>query len=751
MNIDTRNFSENTQEKENTPLMQEDFFQFESKQEKICEIRQEWDSETLFSQIESYNMIQEFTLWKVEYCSRDGIEYIVKSWDSLTKICQEYYGDMQVAYDIMEMYWVSDSLWIWQKLFLPKQIWEYRLKEKGNAVSSQTEIQDSYREENNTQTLNKIDNLISQFNEIDSQYNFFLWMLDEDGNFASIKSLKDKREFLYQGLLKEENEWIVPEWSEIRKYVEYYFQDSKVWDFFQIDYDEEILLLLAKTKRWIIEKSQISEEAFEKIEYKELQERIKILQNETQQLKIQIKDYPSQEQIIEKKYLDAKLRYLEELKNDYIKDIYVEWLWIDRSTLRSQIELSDMNYDKSLWWFILFAWDNINKLRWYSLNKARLYWELIKIENKRMFYNPSSDLQWYVENWIQSLRWNKYFDMRLSYQLVNAIITWVLDLVVDMSVAVSTVVLRPELVAKDIKNLSAIVDNILQSLSLELFKDIKNYYVKDTYNAIPSTFYMSAYFYSMIKIPASNIIPMPPNLVSYSTKLSAWVTWHWLKLWEILSLRRRGFILEKNHSEVWKMLKKLRKEEPDTFKKLDDFHKKWEIDYEKIDRLWKVHKESNDIFRELPEFPHFILKTKSEWEQYFLKEFKLNKLRVEEDKIVNFYWKSSNAWSKLDEFTQDTNNISLHFLSLLRKEVQKKPNQPTWDLIFSHQFTTWKMMSYMGEKKKLNIANSNILRDINKLRYDTKVMSDKTSVILETLISRNADIHTTYNKSKENY
>gem|GEM_PF-2952146 len=33
------------------------------------------------------------------------------------------------------------------------------------------------------------------------------------------------------------------------------------------------------------------------------------------------------------------------------------------------------------------------------------------------------------------------------------------------------------------------------------------------------------------------------------------------------------------------MLKKLRKEEPDTFKKLDDFHKKWEIDYEKIDRL----------------------------------------------------------------------------------------------------------------------------------------------------------------------
>gem|GEM_PF-2906527 len=61
------------------------------------------------------------------------------------------------------------------------------------------------------------------------------------------------------------------------------------------------------------------------------------------------------------------------------------------------------------------------------------------------------------------------------------------------------------------------------------------------------------------------------------------------------------------------------------------------------------------------------------------------------------------------------------------------------------------MMSYMGEKKKLNIANSNILRDINKLRYDTKVMSDKTSVILETLISRNADIHTTYNKSKENY
>ena len=470
MNIDTRNFSENTQEKENTPLMQEDFFQFESKQERICEIRQEWDSETLFSQIESYNMIQEFTLWKVEYCSRDGIEYIVKSWDSLTKICQEYYGDMQVAYDIMEMYWVSDSLWIWQKLFLPKQIWEYRLKEKGNAVSSQTEIQDSYREENNTQTLNKIDNLISQFNEIDSQYNFFLWMLDEDGNFASIKSLKDKREFLYQGLLKEENEWIVPEWSEIRKYVEYYFQDSKVWDFFQIDYDEEILLLLAKTKRWIIEKSQISEEAFEKIEYKELQERIKILQNETQQLKIQIKDYPSQEQIIEKKYLDAKLRYLEELKNDYIKDIYVEWLWIDRSTLRSQIELSDMNYDKSLWWFILFAWDNINKLRWYSLNKARLYWELIKIENKRMFYNPSSDLQWYVENWIQSLRWNKYFDMRLSYQLVNAIITWVLDLVVDMSVAVSTVVLRPELVAKDIKNLSAIVDNILQSLSLELLK-----------------------------------------------------------------------------------------------------------------------------------------------------------------------------------------------------------------------------------------------------------------------------------------
>ena len=138
MNIDTRNFSENTKEKENTPLMQEDFFQFESKQERICEIRQEWDSETLFSQIESYNMIQEFTLWKVEYCSRDGIEYIVKSWDSLTKICQEYYGDMQVAYDIMEMYWVSDSLWIWQKLFLPKQIWEYRLKEKGNAVSSQT-------------------------------------------------------------------------------------------------------------------------------------------------------------------------------------------------------------------------------------------------------------------------------------------------------------------------------------------------------------------------------------------------------------------------------------------------------------------------------------------------------------------------------------------------------------------------------------------------------------------------------------
>ena len=337
MNIDTRNFSENTQEKENTPLMQEDFFQFESKQERICEIRQEWDSETLFYQIESYNMIQEFTLWKVEYCSRDGIEYIVKSWDSLTKICQEYYGDMQVAYDIMEMYWVSDSLWIWQKLFLPKQIWEYRLKEKGNAVSSQTEIQDSYREENNTQTLNKIDNLISQFNEIDSQYNFFLWMLDEDGNFASIKSLKDKMEFLYQGLLKEENEWIVPEWSEIRKYVEYYFQDSKVWDFFQIDYDEEILLLLAKTKRLIIEKSQISEEAFEKIEYKELQERIKILQNETQQLKIQIKDYHSQEQIIEKKYLDAKLRYLEELKNDYIKDIYVEWLLIDRSTLISQI------------------------------------------------------------------------------------------------------------------------------------------------------------------------------------------------------------------------------------------------------------------------------------------------------------------------------------------------------------------------------------------------------------------------------
>lgn len=86
MNVDTRNYSQeiNNENLNNNPLSSEDYYTFETRQGQICKIQKEWDKESIFSQIESYNMVQELTLWKVEYCSKEWIEYMVKKWDTLT-------------------------------------------------------------------------------------------------------------------------------------------------------------------------------------------------------------------------------------------------------------------------------------------------------------------------------------------------------------------------------------------------------------------------------------------------------------------------------------------------------------------------------------------------------------------------------------------------------------------------------------------------------------------------------------------
>jgi hypothetical protein len=73
-------------------------------------------------------MIQKLTIWKTEYCKKEWVEYVIKKWDTLTKICKEYYGDSNVAYDLMEMYGISEDIKEWKFLFLPKKIWEYTIK-----------------------------------------------------------------------------------------------------------------------------------------------------------------------------------------------------------------------------------------------------------------------------------------------------------------------------------------------------------------------------------------------------------------------------------------------------------------------------------------------------------------------------------------------------------------------------------------------------------------------------------------------
>ena len=576
MNIDTRKFSENKEERENTPLTQEDFFQFERKQERICEIKQEWNREILFSKIESYNMIQEFTLWKVEYCSREGIEYIVKSWDSLTKICQEYYGNMQVAYDIMEMYWVSEDLWIWQELFLPKQIWESHLDfqylHSINSLWQKENIQEIARTQ-----FKEISEYLSWLQKIDSNYNVLEWF-----------EIVEDRRALYQKILDANilGEWFLKE--SLRNYTDDQMEST---DYF-VDLDEELIKEFIKQKWKIKETLQENDRSIElDTTYIFLVSKTEEYKNKVKEMvvhrginKKQIEDFSYSENF-KQEYYESLAHLYESLLQDYRESLFADEMVDDRfiSNLSKFIERFESSDDSgSVSDFVAFVWESFHILRNGSQKTIELLWSLLKIVNHTTLYHPSSDKKWYIE---KSFPFFDEGEIDL-WSPVNTFASALLDVAVDLWVVISKIVLQPEEIIKDLKSATMFLKYMTDEWAITLIRKWKNEYMDFFENDMEeaSTLTLYSLFYLWVLFWLWRKVEMPSNAISYTIEKSGqWVGKLRYYRYE-KDLIKKQDILEKNFNKQMPVLRD----------KIDRVHKVWNEQLGLLKKEEKIYKERYD-------------------------------------------------------------------------------------------------------------------------------------------------------------
>jgi len=503
MNIDIKKISENKQSKENTPLTAEEYLKFERKEEQICEIKREWDREKIFSQIESYNMIQEVTVWKAEYCSLEWVYSEVKKWDTLTGVCKEYYWHPSVAYDLMEMYWVAEDLGVWHILFLPDRIWNHQLKEMYNHQLLENELLQINKEkqeiknildqyDNYLETTHKLDYNIASFNPLSS----------------NIKNIWDTRYDLYKNIISDENLNI----KEKNPNLYTNLNDYLTWEDVFLDWDEELkVYLLEEKSEFLKDLPEIEEKLDGENGYRNLLAAKNYFQK---RINSENSDVLS--------FLDVPLyNYMEAFEQDYLKSVYLDQefdVWKVNGILkiyefvRGDFEYTDIKeYIELIWW-------TFNGVRWLSWRTLKLWTDLMKSINSEVIY----DIWIWEDALIESsmrfaFEWEKYIDNASLSQFIKgtewtvlmapALASGIIDGYMDAAATIWMFIAEPEQLIRDMKKVPDLLKHIDIQELYGLYAETFDGKPEELY---PAIMYTLAYIYVlMIAMPLA-----APNLVS---------------------------------------------------------------------------------------------------------------------------------------------------------------------------------------------------------------------------------------------
>ena len=339
-------------------------------------------------------------------------------------------------------------------------------------------------------------------------------------------------------------------------------------------------------------------------------------------------------------------RLFEYLESDYRESLYgwepfdvnmVQWL-VGMLEKGRKVFSSGIEFDVS--WIWEFGWEFFHFTRWFWYMVVRFVGDMLKTLNHQVFFDPSTQREWFVESSVYNNIKNPYeyyYTPQWIAWVANILVTVVWDMIIDLWVWATSLLLKPDDFIHDIKKLPIMVKE-LNRIGIEKLWDQYMAFYWDK----PKEWFANSFYYFIYLTWVWTVAKHVPNIPNVFTK---WT--EWMGKWS-------GIIVSKNISRVKRReLKKVEKQVEDLKIKQEDL-KRQEV------RLW-IQKQNLD-------------KQQAEIARAWEENMKYQKL-YQESRQAN---KESLLEASLREDAPDYRTIDykIHFFY---KRKQEKRNEATWE------------------------------------------------------------------------
>jgi len=702
MNIDLRNDSQSNEKKwNNTPLTSEELLTFESNQSKSKEISKQSEIESQLWMIELYK--KESPQYQIDWY----IIHDIQQWDTLSKITQEYYGNIEVWKLLSEITGVEEKILIWNPVILPSELSkEYPLK--------QERLQEVFQEQ-----LKQIDKTLKQLDEIN--WNLRFW----ENNQIDIGRLNIYTE------ISREDIWELSVnnlklFDRLNRFLE-------AWGWFS-DIDEELIIYYLSTKEKKLQKLQeikpLDELDNHTQFYHEIEAQVKQIEKKLSQFNLRDEaslENLNNEQKLELEYLTIKYEFFKTIQMDYLSSIYTDWWLIDMRYAKNyaeSMERNPFNNDSTFLTDITDFLSDINGLRWMWVRWMTLWGELLKHKLRKELYHPNESIDGNHEAYLRKIIWEEVNIISIkeifasSWLSIEALWVWITEWMIDIYVAYATIVLTPEQLVKDVKKLPYLISEFYNNFS-EYYEQAKEYIANNPDDAALNGVYWIWYIASMIFF--SNFLPWVPNVVSILAVISGRWIWKWWKM-----VMKSYFTIQ---------TKRLGKKEKHIVNERDSLSVQNIMKSERFLKERNLDVKKHDFNREMKEW---LLKE----EKYFqdspnqLKEIYKIKQKIEKSERRQKNNKSDGD-NQEQIFTEDDIWIFKRYVDYSAKNMEER--------VLS--FLEKEKVRYSGEAEKVNIriqGYNELMSHLNRVSKNMdrqiKEITDKASTLTERWIWNTQDV-----------
>ena len=617
-----------------------------------------------------------------------------------------------------------------------------------------------------------------------------LKQIDTDFNPLNFSKIQEGRTNIYQKLISPSFKHLLKHSERNLKEDIQNYLDSWIWKVF--DYDEEILDSLIKAKE---QQSKLLRQYDKKLSpelnntiYNYIDENIIKYKEESQ-----IQESEKQARILGAK---DKLKIFDTLKEDYLNTVYAKnididntnpdfWIvgnlhdllerlenWLNKIQKPESLEKDDFK-DTFIWiWDTL--WDVIHILRNFSYESLNTVLEICKNSVHKSLYDIDSNKAWNVEKWIQDLPGNPYFDMRLTYQVVNATTTWILDSWIFLAQIYLKANLKPWAFVWEIKNeWSLLIKDFFSWVSWDnikkLSKQIQHKITNEPEESMTNMSYIAWAVTWWIMLPKHMNMKEWPSL--WKTWIHLWAKWlgEWWKIAIVSYYLTRQKTLEwkiKNLEKKFGFSDEARQYHYKEFESLKKQFKRWKKDtkesktYNKIKReyeknlpnrnVWEINK--NEIVQERKRVQKNISKYTGEKEYVQNKVSAFEKQKKSLNTEIEDFIKEQIFDTLKREWVFEKNfglpNKAISFKKSLN-EGKKVVLNTRWnaDLIFAQNYinntldSTYKSIfstlkkELLSSKKGFDIKKSKIHKDIDSIDTISSISQQEKKSIFDSIIN----------------